>query len=253
MNRIGFKTLIDREFYRFMRLFRQTVVPPVITTIMFILIFGYSLGSRISEIHGFSYIIYILPGLIQMGVINNAFANSSTSLFMGRMERSIENVLAAPLNNLQIVTSYMIGALLRGTMVGMTILVCTLPFVSFPFSHTWVIITGLVFTSIFFGGLGIISALWADSWDQIASFTNFVVTPFIYLSGVFYSIQMLPAFWQKVSLFNPVFYCVDLLRYGFLGVSDAPVAVSLSVVAGSALFIYIFCVYLFSKGYNLLN
>lgn len=251
MNWIGFYTLIDREFYRFMRLFRQTVAPPIVTTVLFILIFGYSLGSRIREISGFPYIIYILPGLIQMGVITNAYANTSTSLFMARMERSIENVLAAPLNNFQIVTSFMIGGLLRGVVVGGTIMLCSLPFVSFPFAHPIFIFIGLFATSILFGGLGIISALRAESWDHIATFTNFVITPFVYLGGVFYSVNMLPGFWPKISMFNPIFYCIDLLRYGFLGLADAPLFLSLSIVCGLAVLVYSFCVFLFWKGYKL--
>ncbi|MDO8519814.1 MAG: ABC transporter permease [Deltaproteobacteria bacterium] len=251
MNWTGFYTLIDRECYRFMRLFRQTVVPPIVTTVLFILIFGYSLGSRIKEIEGFSYIIFILPGLIQMGVVMNAYANTSTSLFMARMERSIENVLAAPLTNFQIVTSFMLGGLFRGVVVGATIMLCAMPFVSFPFAHPAMIVIGLASTSILFGGLGIISGLMAESWDHIATFTNFVITPFVYLGGVFYSIHMLPGFWPKISMFNPIFYCIDLLRYGFLGIADAPVALSLTVVCGLAILTYALCVFLFWKGYKL--
>lgn len=253
MNLAGFLTLVDREFYRFMRLFRQTVVPPVITTVMFILIFGYSLGSRIKKIEGFDYIVFILPGLIQMGIITNAFANSSTSLFMARMERSIENVLTAPLSNFQIVTAYLLGGLLRGLVVGLTIMACSLPFIELPFTHWVVIGIGLFCTSILFGGLGIIAALLAESWDQIATFTNFVITPFVYLGGVFYSIKMLPGFWHKVSLVNPIFYCVDLLRYGFLGTSDAPVWISLTVVLAMSVAVYIVCVCMFRNGYKIVN
>lgn len=253
MNSTGFLTLIQREAYRFIRLFRQTVAPPLVTTVMFILIFGYSLGTRIKQIEGFSYIIYIIPGLIQMGVIMNAYANSSTSLFMARMERSIQNVLISPLNNFQIVTAYMIGGLLRGLVVGLTIMICSSFFVSFPFHNWGIIVASLFFTSIFFSGLGIIAALWAEHWDKIATFNNFVITPFVYLGGVFYSIKMLPPFWHKISLFNPIFYCVDLTRYGFLGISDSPPWLSLAVVFTMAMFVYAFCVYLFWRGYKLVN
>lgn len=253
MNYTGFLTLIEREFYRFMRLSRQTVFPPLITTVLFILIFGYSLGTRIREIHGFSYILFILPGLIQMGAINNAYANSSTSLFMARLEKSIENLLIAPLSYFQIVTAYMIGGVLRGLVVGGVIIVTSVFFVDFPV-HDWLILSaGLLFPSILFSGLGIISGLHAESWDKIATFTNFVITPFLYLGGVFYSIHMLPPFWEKVSYFNPAFYCVDLIRYGFLGVSDAPVTLSLTILVTSAVAVYAFCVYLFWKGYKLVK
>ena len=253
MNWIGFYTLIEREFYRFMRLSRQTILPPLITTVMFILIFGYSLGTRIKEISGFPYIIYILPGLIQMAVITNAYANSSTSLYMARLERSIENMLVAPLTHFQMVTAYMIGGLLRGMVVAGVITAVSAFFIDFPFHHWGLIFTSIFFTSILFSGFGIISALYAESWDKIAMFTNFVITPFVYLGGVFYSIKMLPPFWHKISLANPMFYCVDLVRYSFLGVSDAPVWIGLTVVVSAAVILYGVCIYLFWRGYKLVN
>ncbi len=253
MNWIGFYTLIEREFYRFMRLFNQTVAPPMISTIMYILIFGYSLGSRISEIDGFRYIIYIVPGLVQMGVITNSYANSSTSLYMARLERSVENMLVAPLTSFQIVTAYMVGATLRGMVVGTAVILGARIFLKLPFNHVWLILVSLFLTSIFFGGLGIISAIWSESWEKMATFTNFVITPFVYLGGTFYSVQLLPPFWHHVSLFNPIFYCINLTRYGFLGVSDASVPFSLTLLFLSATTVYTICVVLFWKGYKLLK
>jgi ABC-2 type transport system permease protein len=253
MNWIGFYTLIEREIYRFMRLFNQTVMPPLVTTVMYILIFGYSLGSHIKEIEGVSYIVYILPGLVQMSVITNAYANSSTSLFMARMERSIENFLVAPLKNFQIVSALMLGGLLRGMVVATTIILVSSFFVDFPSVNWFLVFSGIFFTSILFSGLGIISALWSESWDKIATFTNFVITPFIYLGGVFYSIKMLPPLWYKVSHLNPIFYCVDLVRFGFLGVTDTNPFVSLAIVSTSAVAIYLFCVYLFWRGYKMVK
>lgn len=258
MNFIPFTTLIEREIYRFVRLSSQTVVPPLITTIMFILIFGYSLGSRITEIHGVPYIVFILPGLMMMGIINNAYANSSTSLFMARLERSIENLLVSPLSKMQIVSAYMIGGVLRGLVVGLTIFICTylISLVSpldFPIKHWGYVALGFFVPSCLFSGLGIISGLNAESWDKIALFTNFIITPFVYLGGVFYSVQMLPPFWQKISLANPIFYCVDLIRYGFLGISDVPIWISVSVVITFSIVIYVFCIYLFCKGYKIIK
>lgn len=253
MNLIGFTTLIEREVARFLRLWRQTILPPLITTVMFILIFGYSLGSRIREIEGFSYIIYILPGLLQMGVITNAYANSSTSLYMARLERSVDNLIVAPLNYFEIVTAYLFGAVLRGLAVGATILICARFLIDFPIEHKALVFVGLFFTSLFFGGLGIISALYAESWDKIGTFTNFVITPFVYLGGVFYSIHMLPDFWKELSHLNPIFYCVDLVRYGFLGASDVPVTLSLTILVACSLIVYGVCVYLFKRGYKLVS
>lgn len=253
MNQTGFTTLISREVYRFISLSRQTIAPPLITTVMFILIFGYSLGTRIREIEGFSYIVFILPGLIQMGIVMNSFANTSTSLYMARLERSVENLLVAPLHYIQIVTAYMIGGLLRGLVVGSVILATSSFFISLPY-HNWIlIVASFVLSSIFFSGLGIMAALYAEHWDKIGIFTTFVITPFVYLGGVFYSINMLPPFWYKLSLANPIFYCVDLTRYGFLGISDAPAWISLSIVTTAAVLSYAFCIFLFWKGYKLVK
>ncbi|EKD41694.1 MAG: hypothetical protein ACD_73C00575G0003 [uncultured bacterium] len=252
-NWMGLFTLISREGYRFIRLSRQTVIPPIITTIMFILIFGYSLGSQIKEISGFPYIVFILPGLVQMSVITNSYANSSTSLYMARLERSIENVLVAPLHYLYVVSSFMMGGILRGLVVGFTIISVAAFFVDFPPVNWLLVFYTLFMTSFLLAGLGVISALRAESWDQIATFTNFVLTPFVYLGGVFYSIKMLPDFWQKVSHFNPLFYCVDLLRYAFLGISDTSITTSLIIVTIIPLLIFLICVYLFRKGYKIIS
>lgn len=253
MNTIGFQTLIEREFHRFARLWNQTITPSLISTLMFILIFGYSLGSRIQEIHGFPYITFILPGLILMGVVNNAYANASTSLYMARLERSIENVLCAPLNRFEIVTAYIVGGILRGSVVGLTILTVSVFFVKFPFPHPILFLADLILTSILFAGLGLLSALWAESWEKIALFTNYFITPLTYLGGVFYSIHMLPPFWQKVSYFNPIFYSIDLARFSFLGVADTSPALGLSLITAMALIVYAVCVTLFWKGYKLVR
>lgn len=252
-SRIAFATLILRECYRFARLSGQTIAPPIVSTLLFILIFGYSLGSRIKQIGGFDYVLFILPGLAAMGVVNNAYANSSTSLFMARMDRSIENMVVCPLSPLQLVSAFVIGGLMRGLVVGLLTLAVGIPAVGLEVHH-WphtVLVIGL--SSVLFSSLGILSALWAEGWDQIATFTTFFITPFIYLGGVFYSIHMLPAFWQKASLFNPIFYLVDATRWAVLGHSDIPYWYSLAFLAGTALLSYGLCVYLFKKGYKLVR
>ena len=249
----GFLTLIEREFYRFWRLFRQTVVPPVVTTLLFVVIFGYSLGSRIHEISGFSYIVYILPGLIAMGVITNAYANSSTSLFMARLERSIENIMAAPFSYLQLVAALAIGGILRGLVVGIVTLGVALLMTDLQIAHWGLCVAALFLLSAIFSCLGIISALVSESWDQISTFTNFFLTPFVYLGGVFYSISMLPPLWHGVSLFNPLFYLIDLVRYASLGISDAPLALTVGVAAGLLLVSFGACVWLFKIGYKLVG
>lgn len=249
----AFVTLVEREAYRFLRLARQTVVPSMITTIMYILIFGHALGSRIKDINGTEYIAYILPGLVQMGVITNAYANSSTSLFMARLERSIENILVAPIPHFEIVSAYMLGGILRGLVVGLTVMGSARLFLPFTIANWGDVVLGLVMTSALFSGLGIISGLLAESWDKIATYTNFVITPFIYLGGVFYSIHMLPDFFRQVSLFNPIFYCVDLVRHGFLGHSDSPAWIARLSLTVAAVAVYLVCVRLFQVGYKLMK
>ncbi len=234
----GFYTLIERECYRFARLSKQTLLPPIITTLLFIFIFGFSLGSRIREIEGFAYIIYILPGLTTMGVVTNSYANTSTSLFMAKMDRSVENILAAPISYYQIASAMMIGGLIRGILIGTITLGISILSVHMPLAHPFWAFLVLILNSILFSSLGIISGLWSESWDQIATFTNFIITPFVYLGGVFYSIHMLPPFWQKVSLANPIFYLVDALRWCVLGKGDISFVFSLSFILGVSIISY---------------
>jgi ABC-2 type transport system permease protein len=253
LNTIRFKTLVVRECYRFLRLSGQTIFPPLASTILYILIFGYSLGSRIREIDGFSYILFILPGLAAMGTITNSYANTSTSLFMARMDYSIDNMVSAPLSNFQLVTSFVLGGLFRGMLVGTLPLLIAIPMTGLHVDKWPLVILVLAMTSVFFSCLGIISALWSEGWDNIATFTNFVVTPFVYLGGVFYSIHMLPGFWHKVSLANPIFYMVDALRHAVLGISDVPWTLSFGILGTLSVGSFLFCVYLFRVGYKLVK
>ncbi len=249
---VGLKTLIERECYRFARLSKQTIAPPIITNLLYIFIFGFSLGSRIHEIEGFPYIIFIMPGLAAMGVIVNSYANTSTSLFMARMDRSIENIVSSPLTATQIVASFVMGGLLRGMTIGILSLLISIFVVHMPTEHLFWMFVVVALNSVTFSCLGIISALMAESWDHIATFSNFFMMPFIYLGGVFYSIQMLPPFWHKVSLANPIFYMVDALRWAALGRGDAPFLVSLGVLVGISTVSFGVCLWLFKKGYKLI-
>ncbi len=248
----GFFTLIEREAYRFGRLASQTIIPPVIMTTLFVLIFGYSLGEGIRQISGFSYIHYILPGLAGMAVINNAYSNSSTSLFMARMDRSIETMIVAPIPAFKVVAAFVIGGLVRGLTVGsLTLLIATM-LTKLPFAHVGLTLLYLVAIAVIFSSLGIISALWAEDWDHLAVMTNFVITPSIYLGGVFYSIHMLPGVWHRISYFNPIFYLIDGFRFAILGVSDVNPACSAAVILGVATVTLATAIYLFRIGYKLI-
>lgn len=248
---IGFLTLIEREYYRFARLAAQTIAPPVITTILFVVIFGYSLGSQIEKISGFPYIIYLLPGLSGMGVITNSYSNSSTSLFMARIDRSIENILVAPLSHLKIVTAFVIGGMTRGLVVGGVTLLAAAILTGLTVEHLLFSILFLVLISTVFSSLGIISALWAEDWDHLATFSNFVITPFVYLGGVFYSVTMLPGIWQKISYANPMFYMIDGFRWAVLGRGDLSPWLAGGVTLALAVGTLSAAVALFRVGYKL--
>ncbi len=244
-------TLIEREFYRFFRLAGQTIAPPVIMTILFIVIFGYSLGSRIREISGFSYIIYIIPGLAGMGVINNAYANCTTSLFMARSDRSIENILVTPISYIRIVSSMVMGGMARGMIVGGITVAVAVPLTGLEIASIPATIGVMILVAICFASFGVINGLWAESWDHVATVANFVITPFIYLGGVFYSISMLPPTWRQVSAGNPLYYMIDSMRWAILGSSDIDPSISISIIAGLALITFSTAVYLFRRGYKL--
>jgi len=247
---IGFKTLMHREVYRFLRLFWQTIVPPIVTTLLFILIFGFSLGGRIGEIHGFSYSIYILPGLAQMGLINGAFTNSSFSLFQAKVERSLENLLTAPMPYFYITLGYVFGGLVRGLTTGICTLAVSSLFVDFPFEHVPILILAWVLSGFLFASLGVLLGVFVKNWDQMSNVQTFILTPLIYLGGSFYSVEMLPRFWRNLSHANPIFYSVDLTRYGLLGVSDLNIATSITILVGLSLLLFTLAVYSFRRGTN---
>lgn len=252
-NWTGFITLVRRETYRFVRLFRQTLVPPLMTTLLYILVFGVSLGSHIKSVKGFDFIVFIVPGLAQLGLITNAYANTSTSLFMARLERSIENLLIAPLSYLHIILAFILGAIFRGLTVGYATLLIARIFLEFPMPHPLLLLLSWTLSCAFFGALGIASALLAETWDHISLFTNFVITPFIYLGGAFYSVDMLPDFWRDVSRLNPIFYCIDSTRFAILGISDAPIASSFAVIGSLAVLSIAACTMMVRRGYKLVN
>ena len=248
----GFFSLIEREYYRFMRLAGQTIAPPVIMTTLFVVIFGYSLGSKIETISGFPYIIYILPGLAAMGAITNAYSNSSTSLFMARMDRSIDNILVAPLSPFQIVAAFVIGGTTRGLLVGGVTLLAAKILTGFMIHNAILGFVILALISAIFSSLGVVSALWAEDWDHLATMSNFVITPFVYLGGVFYSVSMLPGIWQKVSFVNPMFYFIEAFRWAILSVGDISPWISGGVTAGIAVVVLLLTVSLFKRGYKLI-
>jgi ABC-2 type transport system permease protein len=250
-NLIGAWTLFRRETGRFLVLWRQTVLPPIVTSALYVLIFGYSLGSRIREIDGFPYTAYILPGLVMMGIMNAAYANSSSSLFMARREYYLNDVLIAPISYWETVLAFTVGAMLRGLLVGAVILATAAPFVDLPWAHVSYAVGFALLVSAFLAALGLLNGLWAQSWDSIALIVNFFITPLVFLGGVFYSIDMLPPFWKTLSHFNPLFYMINGMRFGVLGVQDASPLLSLLLTAAFTAATFGVTVWLFKIGYRL--
>ena len=250
-NWIGFWTLLRRETGRFLVLWKQTVLPPILSSILYILIFGYSLGSRIREIHGFSYTAFLLPGLAMMGVMNAAYANSSSSLFMAKREYYLNDILIAPISYWETVLAFMAGAMVRGILVGVVILATGMVLADLPWTHGFYVLAFMVLVSALLSCVGLLMALWAESWDNIMLAVNFFITPLVFLGGVFYSIDMLPPFWRTLSHFNPLFYMINGMRYGVLGVKDASPSLSLALTAGLTVAAFAATVALFRSGYRL--
>ncbi len=226
---IGFLTLLEKEFLRFWKVAFQTVAAPVLTALLYLLIFGHVLDDHVT-VHGVRYTSFLIPGLVMMQVLQNAFANSSSSLIQAKITGSIVFVLLPPIPYSAFFAAYVLAAVLRGLMVGLGVLLATVWFVELRVvAPLWIVVFSMLGGALF-GALGMIAGIWSEKFDQLASFQNFLIMPLTMLSGVFYSIYTLPPFWQGVSHYNPVFYMIDGFRYGFFGVSDVAPETSLLVV-----------------------
>ena len=227
---IAFRTIIEKEIVRFMRIWVQTILPAVVTTTLYFIIFGKLIGARIGEMDGYSYIDFIVPGLILMTVITNSYANVVSSFFSSKMQRHIEELLISPVPNWMIIVGYVGGGVARGIMVGIAVTLVSLFFTDLTIHSYGMTFLVLIFTSILFALAGLINAVFAKTFDDISIVPTFVLTPLTYLGGVFYSIKMLPEFWQQVSLINPILYMVNAFRYGILGSSDIPIGTALVII-----------------------
>jgi ABC-2 type transport system permease protein len=248
---IGFQTLVWREVVRFSSVFSQTIFPPLVSSFLFIFIFGYSLGSRIDQIAGVPYLSYMIPGLIMMYVIEGSYANTSSSLFISRWANNIEELLVTPLSYFEMVLAVLIGGLVRSLVIAVGVFCVSLFFVKFSILHPIVVIFFLIFVSLIFSSLGMIAALFAEEFEHLTVITTFVITPLVYFGGVFNSIEMVPNAIRWLVQFNPMFYMVNGLRYGMIGTSDASVLTSMMIVF--VLFVVLFAatIYLFKTGFKL--
>lgn len=248
---LAFRTLLSKEIRRFLAVWIQTIFTPVITTGLYLLIFGVSLGRQINMGNAFSYLAFIVPGLIMMGIINNAAQNAGSSIFIAKMNNALVDILVAPLSHLEIAFAYTLGGVLRATIVGCITWLISLPFEVIIPAHPLFVLLIAIATATFFSALGAVVAIFADKFDHIGAFNTFILMPLIYLGGVFYSIHLLPTFWRTISRFNPIFYMVDGFRYGFLDRSDGDPWVALTLVCLVATSMVTFFAWVLKKGYRL--
>ena len=242
-------TLSEKELRRFLRIWVQTLVPPAVTTSLYFVIFGSLIGPRIGVMDGFDYIQFMIPGLIMLAVITAAYSNFVSSFYGVKFQRAIEELLISPMPNWAILFGYVVGGVARGVMIGVIVFLVSLIFYpNFEIENYGLTILVLFLTSIMFSLMGFINAVYADSFDDIAVIPTFVLTPLIYLGGVFYSINILPDIWRNISLANPMLYVVNTFREGMLGSSDVSIPLALGMMVGFILLFTAICLYLLNKG-----
>ncbi|NCA70781.1 MAG: ABC transporter permease [Sphingobacteriia bacterium] len=245
---IGFQTILGKEILRFSRIWIQTILPSVITTTLYFVIFGRLIGERIGPMGGLDYLDFIVPGLILMGVITNSYSNVVSSFYSSKFSRYIEELLVSPTPNWVILAGYVAGGVARGLVVGLAVMLVAMVFTDVQVHHLPVTLLIIGLTAVLFALGGFINAIYANSFDDISIVPTFVLTPLTYLGGVFYSIELLPDFWQGVSLLNPVLYMVNAFRYGLLGVSDIPIGIAFGIITLFVLALGAFSLHLLRRG-----
>ena len=250
---IGMWTLLKKEVLRFWRVVFQTVASPVITAVLYLMIFSHVLGERVQVYEGVAYTSFLIPGLIMMSLLQNAFSNSSSSLVQSKVMGNIVFLLLTPLSYIQFFVAFLVASILRGIFVGFTIYIVALFYVDLPINHPFFVISFAILGGGLLGTFGIIAGIWSDRFDQMAAFGNFVIMPLSFLSGVFYSIHSLPEIWQSISKLNPFFYMIDGFRFGFFGQSDISPWISLSIVTIFFIVLSVIAIRMLKSGYKLRN
>ena len=248
---VGFQTLLYKETLRFWKVATQTVAAPVLTAMLYLLIFGHVLSGRVDMPGGVSYTAFLIPGLVMMSVLQNSFANSSSSLIQSKITGNLVFILLPPLSHWEIISAYVLASVVRGLAVGAGVFIVTVWFTHLTFVQpVWIVVFALLGSAIL-GTMGVIAGIWAEKFDQLAAFQNFLIMPATFLSGVFYSIKSLPPFWLAVSHFNPFFYMIDGFRHGFFGQSDVSPWISLAIVSVFFAVLATIAINLLKRGYNL--
>ena len=250
---IAYLTITRKEILRFSRIWVQTIIPPVITVTLYFIIFGNLIGNRIGEMDGMLYIDFIMPGLIMMSIITNSYANVVSSFYGAKFSRHIEEMLVSPIPNIIILIGFLTGGIARGLTVGSAVTLVSMAFTDIQIEHPLITISIAILTALLFSLAGLINAVYAKSFDDISIIPTFVLTPLTYLGGIFYSIQLLPEFWQSVSLGNPILYMINGFRYGFLGISDIDITFSFSVIIAFIIILFQICMVLLKRGTGIRN
>ncbi|WP_280956789.1 ABC transporter permease [Acetohalobium arabaticum] len=248
---MSFYTLVKKEVMRFIKVSIQTIFAPLISTTLYLIIFSYSFKSKEVANYSVPYIKFIIPGLIIMGIIQNSFANTSSSLVISKYQGTIIELLLAPFSHIELSLGLMIGGIARGLAVGIAIYLVSILFYGGTVAHPLLLLLAGTIVAGVFSLLGIVAGLWAEKFDHVSIFSNFFITPLTFLSGVFYSVESLPGIWSKISLFNPVVYMVDLVRYSFIGQSDVNYLFSLTIISGAFVVLLTLVTYLFKIGYKI--
>ncbi len=248
---VGFLTLLRREVLRFVILPNQTLVPPIFSAALYILVFGFVLGGSIREVAGVPYILFIFPGLVMMGVVTGAYMNNSSSLFISRNEMFIQDLLVSPLSYWEMVLAYTLSGALRGFIVGLLTLVTGWSFLGFHLHDPAAMVFFMMTSALMCAAFGTIVGLWAEQWDHVAIWLNYAVTPLVFLGGVFYSLDMLPPAWRILNLMNPIYYMVSGFRYAILGVREVGPMISAAVTLGLCALLFGWAVDLFRRGWKL--
>jgi ABC-2 type transport system permease protein len=248
---IRFLTLWRREVNRFLKIKKQTIGAPLLETFLYISVFGAALGSRIDELHGIDYVVFVIPGLIMMAMAMNAFSNNASSILQQKFQGAIQDQLSSPASPLELLLAFSFGGFMRGLVVATLTFVAAALLADLPVEHVLVLVPSLFLVGFFFAQLGVLIGVRAEQFDDVALAQTFVLTPLIFLGGVFYSASLLPEPWQTLTHFNPVYYCINLVRYGFLDFTEANIALSLLALTAAVAAIFAVNLRLFARGYKL--
>ncbi|MDZ4226169.1 MAG: ABC transporter permease [Patescibacteria group bacterium] len=245
---IAYYTVARKDVTRMIRLWKQTFLPSVVTTVLYFIVFGTFIGSQLEPIHGVSYMLFIVPGLVMMQIITNAYSNTSTALFMAKFQRNLEEMMVSPMPDWIIVAGYVTAGIVRGCIIGILVLITALFFTHLTVYSAAIIVAAFVLTCVLFSLGGFLNAMFADTFDSISIVPTFVLTPLTFLGGVFYSVELFPEFWQNVSYLNPILYMVNAFRYGFLGESDVNVTLAFGIIITLIIVFLTLILWLFKKG-----